>query len=651
MQTFRHLTFLIGMVLTLFAQKVNSQVQTSRFKSITSNSKAFYEYLPQGYNATGTETYPLIIFMHGQGEQGDGSSTSLTKLLRTGLPRVINQGAFPVSFTVNSKAHKFIVISPQFVNWPTSSDIDAVISYAISNYKVDPSRVYLSGLSMGGGAVWEYAGHETNINYPKRLAAIVPVCGASWPNSYRGKVIANNNIATWAFHNDGDPTVPLFYTNDYVKYINATVPAPVTPAKKTIFVSTSHDAWTKAYDPNYRENGLNIYEWMLQYAKGGVVVTPPANTPPIVNAGLDKTITLPINSLQLTSTASDPNGSIVSYSWQKVAGPSQFTFSSATIGSPTVSNLVQGTYTFRITVKDNAGATTSDDLNVTVNAAVTNPNPTPVPNTSVKYVKVNMFGDSNPYTNSEWNNWNSYNLSSPTFKYSNGTASAISAKLSAQSGISDNGPTYSSTLAAKEVIRYASYATSNRTLTFSGLDNAKTYDLEFYASRSGVTNNTTRYIIGSKTIDVISDNNSTNKALFTGIKPTSGQIVVTVNKLLNYNYINGFILTEKSSSTTSTVASAAENTELSEVTANASLDVFPNPVKDRFVLQINNAYTGRFKVQVIDMNGVIHKEMNLTKNNSGSNQTYLSIGELLQGEYLIRVQGGDWSETKKISKL
>jgi hypothetical protein len=66
---------------------------------------------------------------------------------------------FPVSFNVNGTDFKFIVISsPQFINWPTSSDVNAVIDYATSHYGVNKNRIYLTGLSMGGGAVWNMPG-------------------------------------------------------------------------------------------------------------------------------------------------------------------------------------------------------------------------------------------------------------------------------------------------------------------------------------------------------------------------------------------------------------------------------------------------------------------------------------------------------------
>lgn len=242
-----------------------AQVQTAKYISMTSLSNAYYEYLPQGYSTTGGQKYPLMIFVHGSGETGDGSPSQLSRVLRNGPPKLISQGIFPTSFTVKGQTFKFIVLSPQFTVWPDDINIDDIINYAIKNYNVDTSRIYLTGLSMGGGVVWQYAGDD--INYGKRVAAIVPIAGASWPAYFRCENVAAANIAVWATHNSGDPTVPSFYTIDYVNTID-TVPAPPNPlAIKTIFQSNVHDAWTATYDLNFKPNGLNVFEWMLQYSK------------------------------------------------------------------------------------------------------------------------------------------------------------------------------------------------------------------------------------------------------------------------------------------------------------------------------------------------------------------------------------------------
>lgn len=246
-----------------------AQVQTPRFNTtINANCNGFYEYLPQGYNPANAATYPLIIFVHGLSETGNGSNGQLQKVLVNGIPKLINNGTFPTSFTLPSQpsvTHRFIVISPQFRGWPAPADLNAVLDYAIANYKVNINRVYVTGLSMGGGATWEFAGHLDV--HSKRIAAIVPVCGASWPEPQRAYKIAANDVAVWATHNLGDQTVPVHYTNDYIMHINGAPNPPAVPAKKTIFNSSSHDAWSTTYNPTFTEGGLNIYQWMLQFQR------------------------------------------------------------------------------------------------------------------------------------------------------------------------------------------------------------------------------------------------------------------------------------------------------------------------------------------------------------------------------------------------
>ncbi len=259
---------LASLLLFLFSTVGMAQVQTARPNtSTTSISNGYYEYLPQGYYA-GSQSYPLLIFVHGLGEMGDGSPSQLPRVIGGGLPNAIENGKFPVSVHAgggSGSLFKFIVISPQFAQWPGGPDISNVIDYAVSHYRVDINRIYLTGLSMGGGVVFDYAGYWPS--YSNRVAAIVPIAAANWPWAPSMQNIAEANLPVWATHNDSDNVVPVSNTINSVDYIN-TSPVPPNPlARKTIFHSYGHDAWTKTYDTLYKENNMNIYEWMLQYKR------------------------------------------------------------------------------------------------------------------------------------------------------------------------------------------------------------------------------------------------------------------------------------------------------------------------------------------------------------------------------------------------
>ncbi|MFI5185159.1 MAG: PKD domain-containing protein [Chitinophagales bacterium] len=111
-----------------------------------------------------------------------------------------------------------------------------------------------------------------------------------------------------------------------------------------------------------------------------VTVNVAPNQPPVANAGSDMTITLPVSSATLNGSGNDPDGTVVSYQWSKISGPSQYNISSAAQAQTTINNLVQGIYSFELTVTDNSGATAMDTVHVIVNAAVQPPNQAPTAN-------------------------------------------------------------------------------------------------------------------------------------------------------------------------------------------------------------------------------------------------------------------------------
>ncbi len=257
---------------------------------------------------------------------------------------------------------------------------------------------------------------------------------------------------------------------------------------------------------------------------------------------------MPANSVTLNGSGTDANGTIVSYSWTKITGPAQFTFSSTTAAAPTVSNLTEGTYTFRLAVTDNDGDVNTDDVQVVVSPAAATGN---------KSIRVNVFGGTNPYTNTQWNNWNAKTLTSPAFNYSDGSPSGVTAALSSGTTISDNGASYGGGMAPAEVLRYCSYASAQRTLTINGLSPAKSYSLELYASRAN-TGNSTVFTLNGTAITIVTDGNKTNIASFVNVTPAAdGKLVLTIQNTATYNYLNGFVITENTGGTSGNQLPAA----------------------------------------------------------------------------------------------
>ena len=251
--------------------------------NISPNSQGLLEYLPIGYDPNGTQLYPLLIFIMGINSHGDGSEADLERLFSSGggfPPDQMRDSIWKEEYTVNGQTHKFVVITPQFMTdynvvHPTPQDIDAVINYALINYKVDPARVYLTGNSSGGGPVWNYIGADSTYahGYSDRIAAIVPFTAVVWPTQNKANVFKTKNIPVWAFANEFDTGVPVWFTQGFVDMINNPTP-PNPPAKATIFPDSGHISWWHPYMRTYTENGLNIYEWMLQFTRAMNSVLP-----------------------------------------------------------------------------------------------------------------------------------------------------------------------------------------------------------------------------------------------------------------------------------------------------------------------------------------------------------------------------------------
>ncbi len=160
-------------------------IHTPRQIAINSNVSGYYETLPARYSLT-TKKYPLIVFIHGIGELGTG----LNRLNCCGLPSHIKKGTFPAKFLVGGVYYSYIVIAPQFRTRPSAAQIQSVVDYAKGKYRVDATRVYVTGLSMGGGSTWDWA-----VAYAQNAAAIAPVCAGSKPTTSLAGSVASEECS------------------------------------------------------------------------------------------------------------------------------------------------------------------------------------------------------------------------------------------------------------------------------------------------------------------------------------------------------------------------------------------------------------------------------------------------------------------------
>jgi predicted peptidase len=196
--------------------------------------------LPRAYTANALKQFPLILSLHGVGERGD----DLEKIKLHGLPQFLEtQDDFP-----------FIVIAPQC---PAGSDwaieIDALVALLEESkrvYHIDESRVYLTGLSMGGRGALHLAALQ-----PHRFAACVPIC-PSRPDilKHSERVAQVKSIPMWFFHGAQDPVVPVEQSVRLVDELR-TIGAQV---QLTIYPDARHNVWQRAYA------NPELYVWLLE---------------------------------------------------------------------------------------------------------------------------------------------------------------------------------------------------------------------------------------------------------------------------------------------------------------------------------------------------------------------------------------------------
>jgi len=345
--------------INMYAQQVARSLTASTGLFI-----GFYEYKPVDYNVDTTKKYPLIIFLHGVGERGNGT-TQLPFVLTNAIPKYINAG-HPMRFTSLSGVQEtFLVLSPQlstaYGSWQNIY-VDEMLKYAKANMRIDTNRIFLTGLSLGGGGTWKYA--TTSTANANTFASIAVTCGTcEWGNMCN---LSSVNLPVWAFHAVDDGTVNVSCTNNAISMMMTCNPT-VVPIK-TIYPSGNHWIWDMSFDTAYAWQNPNVFEWFLGQGKNL-----PVNKLPIANAGPDKVITLPYSDVALNGLASsDPDGTIKRYIWKMIQSPGGGWMENPSVGSTYAHNLSQGIYKFELTVVDDRASWKKDTIMVTVNPTSAN---------------------------------------------------------------------------------------------------------------------------------------------------------------------------------------------------------------------------------------------------------------------------------------
>ncbi|MBW5447876.1 prolyl oligopeptidase family serine peptidase [Cohnella sp. CFH 77786] len=198
----------------------------------------FQLFLPDEYETKTDRSWPLILFLHGVKKRG----SDLRLLDGYGLP----------SIAENWNGFEFLVLAPQcpaYTDWTSERDaVLALLERILSDYRVDPDRIYLTGFSMGGHGAWDLAAYR-----PDRFAAVVPLAG--WFDPEAAHLLGE--MPVWAFHGEEDDMVPVQATKDMVQALKS-ADGNVTC---TFYPGLKHFIMNETY------RNPDLYAWLLEHRK------------------------------------------------------------------------------------------------------------------------------------------------------------------------------------------------------------------------------------------------------------------------------------------------------------------------------------------------------------------------------------------------
>lgn len=223
-------------------------------------------YVPAEYASDPNTQRPLILFLHGSGESGINNTSQVNGNIDNLLAAAKARGAFLYAPQTN-------------IGWSNSTLFDyamSMIDRAVAEMNVDTNRIYVTGLSMGGGGTWNFLNQ-----FPDRVAAAVPICASPPYPSFNFSELLDEPI--WAFHGRFDTTVPTTVTRDMINTFLtlAGQPLPTYPELNTFGPNVQFDFppldlhytdWRGSHGiwgPVYAQPAL--YDWMFSL---GVVPEP-----------------------------------------------------------------------------------------------------------------------------------------------------------------------------------------------------------------------------------------------------------------------------------------------------------------------------------------------------------------------------------------
>ncbi len=198
------------------------------------------------------EHYPLVIFLHGIGERGTDNATQL-RLFPSWMATAEARSAYPCYLLApQCRPDTYWVETPRATDrnlprappGPMMQAVLAAVDDVIASFPIDESRLYLTGLSMGGFGAWDLGTRAA-----ERWAAVAPICGGG-DELYAERLAG---VPVWAWHGDADDVVPVGRSRVMVDAIRRAGGTP----RYTELTGVGHDSWTPAY------TSREFLDWMF----------------------------------------------------------------------------------------------------------------------------------------------------------------------------------------------------------------------------------------------------------------------------------------------------------------------------------------------------------------------------------------------------
>jgi len=649
---------------------------------------------PRNYFTAGhpdTASRPLILTMPGASEVGSDTNN----LVKYGPHYWLKQGWTGAVQLGNGTHYPLLITVCAAAAYPPPAYTQSLIDSLIKYYHPKAKSIHLGGLSAGSwawGVALRYAQSAGDEHTMAKIASWTDLQGVPPTDVYGSEPAYPTSFGHWA-KKFGGKFFGLEGTND-TRSINVIAKNMNDSSGGAAFFSFENDGggnhccWNDFYNPSFNHfvsgsfiytstsipnmrgsyyEPSNLFQWMLRQGDTSMAGSAVSNLPPVANAGMSLSITLLLDSVVLSGSGSDPDGSVLSYAWTRVSG-SGGVIVHPSAASTLVRGLSAGSYIFLLTVTDSLGASGSDTMTVTVRDTSS---------ATLRSIYLNVYGGVNPYNNAAWNNWDASTAGSfSNLVFADGTASGctvtqtlIGSSTPATTSIADNGSTYGGgTICPAEVLRYAAYSTVGRYLTFTGLNPGRIYSVSVFASRANTGNSTNFSINPGDTINIVSDTNHTRAATLAGVRPSAAgvlRVAVTRGVGGTYTYINGLVLSETGVAPAGASAAAAEKSVGAAAKMAGSVPavsddgralaagyhLYPNPSRGNEVsLVLNHPARGSLLVGITNRAGVLVKTL-LYDKQSASFSTRLDLTGLPRGLYFVRLTMKGYHGVKELVKL